>query len=280
MCPPRTLLILTTCFAFGPRSGLLASDGDAGPDQYLCTTQTVLSASPLTQGEGGTWSVVSGAATFSPVNSPASIVSGLAVGENILLWTVLLNGSPSSVDQVTITVYDPGAPPANAGPDLTICIDQPTAMMQAAPVNYPILGSWTVISGTANIASPSNAQTAVTFAGLGQVTLLWTVYNGPCAETTDQVVINVEDCQTGVGAYAERSAVLRFDDVEQVVRITDAPGGASVVLVDAVGRTIASTNTDVTGGQRMSVAGLPVGFYAVRLQGTGRPQLLRFLVAR
>lgn len=280
MCPPLSLLLLTTCIAFGPPSGVLASDGDAGPDQYLCTTQTVLSASPLTQGEGGTWSVVSGAAIFSPANSPASIVSGLAVGENILQWTVLLNGSPSSVDQVTITVYDPGAPPANAGPDVTICIDQPTAVMQAAPVNYPILGSWTVISGSANIASPSNAQTAMTFAGLGQVTLLWTVYNGPCTETSDQVVINVEDCQTGVGAYAERSAVLRFDDVEQVVRVTDAPGGASVVLVDAVGRIIASANPDDTGALRLSMNGSPAGWYAVRLQGPDGEQLLRFLLAR
>jgi hypothetical protein len=96
--------------AFGLQATVLASDGDAGPDQYICGTQTILSASPLTQGETGTWSVVSGFAMFSPTNTPGTFATGLLVGENVLQWTVLLNGSLASTDQVTITVYDPQAP--------------------------------------------------------------------------------------------------------------------------------------------------------------------------
>ncbi len=273
-------VLLTTFFALTLPTGLLASDGDAGPDQFLCGTQAILGASPLTQGETGAWAVVSGAATFSPANSPGSIVSGLAIGENILQWTVFINGFPASSDQVTITVYDPGAPPANAGPDVLTCIDEPTVVLQAAPVVYPILGNWTVTTGSATIASPSMAQTAVTCAGLGSVTLLWTVYNGPCGETSDQVMIQVEDCQTGLGEQVNGSAVLRFDEAQRVVRISDAVSGSSVLLVDAVGRILANTNTDDTGALLMSVEGFPVGWYAVRVQVAGRAQLLRFLLAR
>jgi hypothetical protein len=137
-----------------------------------------------------------------------------------------------------------------------------------------------VTSGSATIASPSNAQTAVSCAGLGPVTLLWTVYNGPCGETSDQVMIQVEDCQTGLGEHVNGSAVLRFDEARRVVRITAAPGGSAVLLVDAMGRIIATANTDDTGALGLSVEGFPAGWYAVRLQDAGRAQLLRFLLAR
>jgi hypothetical protein len=280
MSRPRKPVLLSLCFSLAITAGLQASDGDAGPDQYLCGTQAILGASPLTPGETGAWAVVSGAATFSPANSPSSIVSGLSIGENILQWTVFINGFPASSDQVTITVYDPGAPAANAGPDVLTCIDEPTVVLQAAPVVYPILGNWTVTTGSATIASPSNAQTAVTCAGLGSVTLLWTVYNGPCGVTSDQVMIQVEDCQTGLGEHLNGSAVLRFDEAQRLVRIADAPGGSAVLLVDAVGRIIATANTDDTGALGLSVEGFAVGWYAVRLQGAGRAQLLRFLLAR
>ncbi len=259
--------------------GVQASDGDAGPDQYICATQTILAASVLTQGETGTWAVVAGTATFLPLNSPGSFVTGLAVGENTLQWTVFLNGSPVSSDQVTITVYDPSAAPANAGPDVTICIDQPSTLLQAAPVALPVLGNWTVTSGNATIASPSQAQTMVTCSGLGPVSLLWTVFNGPCGESSDPLVIHVEDCQTGVGQHAAQDAVLRLDAGARMVNITGAVTGTRALLMDAVGKRLAVFSVGAAGDLQVSLAALPGGWYALRLECHSSSQLLRFLVA-
>ncbi len=269
------VLVLGLAWPFGVQ----ASDGDAGPDQYICATQTAISASALTTGETGSWSVVSGAATFTPANSPGSFVSGLAIGENILQWTVLLNGSPSSTDQVTITVYDPSAAPAHAGPDITVCVDQPTAVMQAAPVGFPVLGNWTVISGVATITSPTTAQTTVICSGLGQVVLQWTVFNGPCGETSDQVTISVEDCQTGMLDHVDQLAIVCVDEQTRVVNMTHAKAGAQAVLLDASGRRTMAATVDASGVLRFSVAALPVGWYVVHVVGRDGPQLLRFLLS-
>ena len=71
----------------------------AGIDQTLCsTTSTTLAAtSPLT----GTWSITSGTALFSNINSPNSGVTGLSNGVNVLKWTA---SDSSCFDEVSITV--------------------------------------------------------------------------------------------------------------------------------------------------------------------------------
>jgi gliding motility-associated-like protein len=71
----------------------------AGPDQTLCsvTATTLAATSPAT----GTWSIISGSATFANVNSPTSGVTGLSNGVNVLRWTA---SDLSCFDEVSITV--------------------------------------------------------------------------------------------------------------------------------------------------------------------------------
>ncbi|HIA06023.1 MAG TPA: hypothetical protein EYN71_04845, partial [Flavobacteriales bacterium] len=96
---------------------------DAGPIQVLCNTNTtILAANAVAASETGTWSVVSGTAVVTSVNSPTSGVTGLTVGgASILTWTITsgFGGCSASADNVTILVAE-GAT-VSAGVDATIC---------------------------------------------------------------------------------------------------------------------------------------------------------------
>jgi hypothetical protein len=257
---------------------MAASDGDAGPDQYICSTFAVMQASPLDQGETGTWSVVSGAGTFSDANSPFAIVTGMAIGDNVYRWTVL-NGGVPLVDQVLVSVFDPAFPGANAGADLTICTDTLTGVLSAAPVAFPVVGNWTVLSGDAVVAAPGLAQSVVTCSAAGSSVLLWTVFNGPCGETRDTVVVTVEDCQTQVAEVpAVPAARLRIDGSARTL-IAEGQAGGELVLVDLTGRTVLRRSLADKAVHRIDLCALPPTVYLARIMGGAGTSYLRFSLA-
>ncbi|MCB0782402.1 MAG: hypothetical protein KDC03_23175, partial [Flavobacteriales bacterium] len=97
-------------------------------------------------------------------------------------------------DQVSITVFDQNAATANAGADQNICGSSPQATLAGNAPTAPATGSWTLVSGTGTITNPASPTTTVTGLGVGQVTLQWTIDNGPCgAPTSDQVSLFVFD---------------------------------------------------------------------------------------
>ena len=74
---------------------------DAGIDIDLPTVNyTQLNATPPSSGIG-TWSVIEGSGTFSDVNQPDCIVTGLEHGTNIFQWKVI-NGECETVDEVEL----------------------------------------------------------------------------------------------------------------------------------------------------------------------------------
>ncbi len=78
---------------------------DAGPDQELTYLFTAtLSATAPDQNSTGTWSVETGSGVFADENDPASVVSSLSSGENILVWSVTNSVCPPATDQMMITV--------------------------------------------------------------------------------------------------------------------------------------------------------------------------------
>ncbi|HEX2977459.1 MAG TPA: gliding motility-associated C-terminal domain-containing protein, partial [Bacteroidales bacterium] len=54
----------------------------------------------------GTWSVLIGSGRVQDSSSPATTVSNLGIGNNILLWTVTNDVCPASSDTLTIIVHD------------------------------------------------------------------------------------------------------------------------------------------------------------------------------
>lgn len=172
---------------------------DAGPDQELCSPEnnTFLQGSAVIAPAIGTWQLVSGSGQIADVNDPVSAITGLAIGENILTWTVSngVCGDPITVDQVSIFVFDENVPSADAGTDQIICTPLTSATLSGSSVIFPATGSWSLISGQGTITDPSSPQTIVTDLGVGENIFEWTVDNGACTPgiTFDQVSIFLID---------------------------------------------------------------------------------------
>lgn len=111
---------------------------NAGMDTSICPTTYVLGG-VLPADASGVWSVVSGAGTFSPADSPRATVTGLNEFANTLRWTVS-NACNTLSDDVVVTVYH--FVHANAGPDRTVYYSPIT--------RYPLADTLSVaVGGTA-----------------------------------------------------------------------------------------------------------------------------------
>lgn len=169
-----------------------ASEANAGVDQELCdVTQTRLDATSVGVGSG-IWTQISGAATTitAPTN-PKSLVNGLAPGTYEFQWSTNNNSSGCSfTDVVEIVVLEQPAN-ANAGSD-QIVPQFSTIILGAVPTTVGE-GTWTQVSGptTANFVDINNPTTSISGTTIGTYVFTWTVTNGICAETADNVTIIV-----------------------------------------------------------------------------------------
>ncbi|WP_333820039.1 gliding motility-associated C-terminal domain-containing protein [Ohtaekwangia sp.] len=177
---------------------------DAGPDQAICTTSTVLAANTAVVGTGS-WTVVSGTGgTFTDINSPTSGFSGTAGTTYVLQWSISTGGScVPSTDNVTIA-FEAAPSTAAAGTDQTLCATTTTLAATAPTIGT---GTWTIVSGTGGSFTDS-ADPATTFAGTaGQTYVLqWTVANS-CGSTNDQVTIQFEQTPTVANAGPDQTGV-------------------------------------------------------------------------
>lgn len=173
---------------------------DAGSDQLVCSSSTMLGGNQAGSGVG-TWTLVSGSGVFDNPNNPSSGVSGLSVGTNVFRWTITNGSCPPSSDDVSIGRVDQTSP-ANAGPDQNICTS--TAILNA---NVPQsgTGSWILVSGTGTIANPNLATTTVSGLGNGENIFRWTITNLPCGSTSDEVIISTTLSATTANAGSDQT---------------------------------------------------------------------------
>ncbi len=162
---------------------------NAGIDQELCSASTAtLSANTILVGSG-VWSVITGSALISNANLFNSAVSNLQIGLNTFVWTTSNNSCLSSSDTVNILVYS-NPTIANAGSDMTQY--SISANMNG---NTPVTGtgSWAVISGSGTFANSANPTTQVTNLQFGQNIIRWTISNGVCPASFDDVIITINE---------------------------------------------------------------------------------------
>jgi hypothetical protein len=156
----------------------------AGSDQNVCDATAALSGNTPTDGVG-LWTVISGTATIIAPNSPTSGVTGLMVGSVTLRWTINNLPCSASTDDIIITrVTLPTV--SNAGSDQTVCATTATLAGNTPTIGT---GSWSVLSGTATITTPSSPTSGVTGLGVGTNILRWIIGNSPCTASSDEVVI-------------------------------------------------------------------------------------------
>ncbi|MGQ3013779.1 MAG: T9SS type A sorting domain-containing protein [Flavobacteriales bacterium] len=165
------------------------SAAQAGNDQQVCaTTATLAATSPLIG--TGSWTVLSGNGSLSDPTLVNPVVSNLGTGINAFVWSVQSGGCQASTDTVYIQRFD--APTvADAGANITVCQGTGSVTLQG---NTPLSGTgqWSLVSGTASIAAPGNAQSLLSNLSTGVHVLQWTISNGVCAASSDQVSVVVE----------------------------------------------------------------------------------------
>lgn len=161
---------------------------NAGPDQTLCNVTSAAMAANTAVTGTGQWYFQSGPTTavFTNPNSPTTTVTGLAPGTYEFVWVIANAPCAASADNVIVTIHAlPGT--ANAGADQT----QYNSGVFVMNANAPTVGAgtWTVVTGNANIANPNSPNTNITISPNTSATLRWTISNGNCTTSTDDVTI-------------------------------------------------------------------------------------------
>lgn len=239
---------------------------NAGANQTLCAVNNAtLAANTVnaSNGETGTWVIISGTGIFSPNNNtPNATVTGLSNGNNVFEWRIT-NSCGTSSSQVTINVVPP-PPVANAGPDQTFCGG--TTILAATPPPMGSTGQWTIISQPAGpppiIVDSSNPNSVVTNLQVGTTVLRWTVSNstgGVCPTTFDEVSITSQN--SNVFAYAGPNVIQCGNTVTLTANTPAA--GTNHYWILAPGTTLVSGTLGVPGGANgtptITVTGLQLG---------------------
>ncbi len=171
----------------------------AGADQSICLSSVTLAGNNPSVGSGS-WALVGGTGTVTTPSSPTSGVTGISVGSSTFRWTISNGPCTASFDDVIIT-RDAVPTTANAGPDQTICAT--TATLAG---NTPSVGSgqWTLVGGSGSITTSTSPNSGVTGLGVGNNTFRWTISNGVCTPSTDDVIITRDDFPTTANAGPNR----------------------------------------------------------------------------
>lgn len=167
------------------------------PDQTVCANNAVVTIGGTSSTGTGIWTT-SGSGTFAP--SPSNLnptytpsATDTASGSVALTFTST-GGCTPVASTITITITD--APFVNAGPDISVCQNNPNAALNAVVGGATITGVWTTSgSGTFNPSTtdlnatyiPSNADTAA-----GTIFLVLTsTGNGLCLPEDDTLVLTI-----------------------------------------------------------------------------------------
>jgi len=223
---------------------------NAGIDQTICGSSTAtLAGNTITSGTG-LWTKFSGpTCTITDPSNPTTTVSNLTVGTYVFQWTAT-NGTCVLSDQMTLTVF---ASPttANAGSDFHTCLYSSLSL----PGNTPTVGTgvWTQIAGnTAVISNPTSPTTTILGTDVGSYTFRWTITNGPCNPSTDDVVVTVDNLPTmpNAGSNEDLCNVSSFTLAGNTISVgtgiwsqVSGPNTATVTNINSPTSTITNVTT-------------------------------------
>jgi hypothetical protein len=180
---------------------------NAGSDRTgICHTGPVqLDGNVPALNEVGTWTVTpSTGISFSNVNAPKAVVSGMAANTSYtFIWSIVNGCGSSSDDMIILTSGTQGAGQANAGADRCLS-SATTSLTMAATAASPAgtVGTWTVISGPnsptiVNVNSPTTTINGLT---QGTYQFAWSLNVAGCGATLDTVVATISPTLTAPNA--------------------------------------------------------------------------------
>ncbi len=166
------------------------ADADAGsPVTEQCNNSTFTMAANAASPDTGVWTIVSGTATLTNINSPTTTVTGVTAGSSVTLrWTISNGGvCADTFDEITITNHHLPTT-ASAGVDQNQCDNTVFTLSGNNPSEGT--GAWTIVSGSGTITDPTQYNSTVTGVTAGtSTTLRWTITNGTCPTSVDDVVL-------------------------------------------------------------------------------------------
>jgi choloylglycine hydrolase len=248
---------------------------DAGEDKTICENFCQISGNSVKY-YTGYWSDNSGNATFDDATNYNTFVRNLALGENILKWT--LNGDLGSVfDEISIIN---NLETANAG------IDQIVASGSAILLaNNPVFGNgtWSVFEGTGIIENITGYNSTVSNLSQGSNVFVWEISNMDCLHQ-DTVEITYDINNWLVPQSGESGGILMYPNpVRELLNIRfqlKGKSGLKLTIINASGRIVFHTIKDnIQDGfiLKTNVEGLPEGEYIVLLKLGSNKYNLKFI---
>lgn len=183
----------------------------------------------ITNATGYVWNfpantvIVSGGNTNSvTVNFPATVTNSSYA---ISVYGTNSNGCGNGAASSLMLNFDQVPTTSSAGPDQTIC-NGTTQLAGNAPLTGT--GLWTVTSGSASFNNDTQNNTNATGIASGQsVTLQWTITNGVCPASSDQVTVTFNPSAPQCQIFADFFASNTTPCVGQTVNFTDNSVGAT-----------------------------------------------------
>ncbi|WP_395056598.1 GEVED domain-containing protein [Flavobacterium sp.] len=186
----------------------------------------------------------------------------------------------AGMDGALIITFTCPTETASAGPDQSLACGATTATLAGnAPSSAGLTGTWTVISGTATITSINSPTSGVTgLASSGTATLRWTINNGLCGTSTDDVIItskatsvittNPINSSIAVGANTSFTVVGLNTPTSYIWEVSTDGGGSWSTVTDGGVYTNATTATLNITGATFSMSGYKYRAKAVNACGT------------
>jgi hypothetical protein len=269
----RCALVILTLLLFGATNSR-AQVANAGPDQYICGTTTMLQANIPGVGESGFWDGGASGAVFVDPTNPLTEVNNLPYGVTELTWVHIAPTGATS-DVVAIWAYDAAMPFAEAGPDQVIIAPPNYAYLTGSTPIAPAVCYWTVVAGMCTISEPSNPNTIVYAGGTEPSVLQWSCDNGPCGVSTDQVTIQMM-LSTGLeDANTTQPNGFAYNPTTRELHVLNGTTVKAFEVFDSRGRCISSTNA---GLRTQSMVDQPEGFYVARATVDDRTVVQRFVI--
>lgn len=212
---------------------------NAGNDLGVCNDSIFLGGNTPSVGTG-VWSVIAGGSNVMIPSNPNSMVTGLSIGTNTLVWTTSNGVCPSTSDTMSI-LRDAQAPQPFAGPDKMICESQTSLTGNIPPIG---VGVWTVISGSGVITSPNSPNSMLTGVNVGTSVLTWSITNGTCPPRFDTLLV-VRSALPTAPTVAGNNAVC-YGESATVTANTSAPNPTIIWWDSATGGNVLAAGPSYT----------------------------------
>ena len=233
---------------------------NAGSPQTICySSPLILSGNTPALNETGKWTVSpSSGVTFSNVNSPTAVVTGLSANTVYTFTWTISNSCGSSASNVAITTNGVVGPiAALAGSDQCLASATTTATL-AANNPSPGTGLWSKLSGpSCTITSPTIYNSGITGMSNGTYYFEWAITRNACTITRDTMMITISAAATTANAGIDQTIC---GTTATMAANTPSVGTGTWSQVSGKGGAVFSSPTNPTA----SVTGLSSGTYTFR----------------